>query len=194
MSLPKQTLISISAVTVFTLSIAAGTLWWRMREKIPSPPLQALSQSQALSQPVLNLKPAPTFQLPDALGKTHTLEEFRGNTVLLHFWASWCAPCVTELPQWIELSTAFKNMPVRMIAVSLDQKWEDAQKILPSSKLSPNITSLLDISAQVPDLYGTYQFPETYLINPSLQIVTKWVGPQNWMGDEIQSLIRRQIQ
>src|SRR5690349_14880831 len=59
---------------------------------------------------------APSFELPDSEGKKHTLDSFRGNVVVLHFWASWCPPCLEEIPQWVELGNTFKNKPVKLVA------------------------------------------------------------------------------
>src|SRR4051812_3451868 len=71
-------------------------------------------------------KAAPSFELPDAQGKKYRLEDFKGNVVILHFWASWCPPCLDEIPQWVELGTTFHGEALKLVAISLDQKWEDA--------------------------------------------------------------------
>jgi thiol-disulfide isomerase/thioredoxin len=134
---------------------------------------------------------APNFELPDLQGKFHRLDEYRGQMILLHFWASWCAPCLDEIPQWVELAQTFAKKPLKLVAISLDQSWEDAQKVLPSQKLPENVISLLDLSAKTPDLYGTYQFPETYLIGPDQKIKAKWVGPQDWGSDPMRKQLEQ---
>ena len=143
----------------------------------------------------MGAKAAPTWELPDATGKKYRLENFKGKVVLLHFWASWCAPCLEEIPQWVELGTRYKDHPVMLIAVSLDKNWEDAQKVLPQQNLNPSqLVSFLDISGKTPDDYGTYQFPETYLINKDQRIVMKWVWPQAWDRPEIHKMIDQVLQ
>jgi cytochrome c biogenesis protein CcmG, thiol:disulfide interchange protein DsbE len=136
---------------------------------------------------------APAFELADFDGKRHQLEELRGNLIILHFWASWCAPCLEEIPHWVELGTVFENRPVKLVAVSLDQRKEDALKVFPNKNLKPNVISLYDPSGKVPDQYGSFQFPETYLINSELKIITKLVGPQDWSHPELRRVIERLI-
>lgn len=145
------------------------------------------STNSQVSSP--QIREAPDFDLPDSLGKRHSLTQFQGNAVILHFWASWCPPCLEEIPQWVELANAYKNRPIQLVAVSIDRTWSEALKILPSEKLPSNIMSLLDSEGKLPDLFGTYQFPETYLIDRNRKIRMKWVGPQNWNSNEIRSQI-----
>lgn len=128
------------------------------------------------------LRQAPSFELPDAKGQKHQLEEFRGKAIILHFWASWCPPCLEEIPQWVGLGPLLKGKPVQMIAISLDSKWEEALKVLPAENLGENITSLLDSEGASSEAYGSFQFPETYLLSADLKIVTKLVGPQDWQS------------
>lgn len=136
---------------------------------------------------------APRFEAKDVQGKTHRLEELSGNLVVLHFWAAWCPPCVDEIPRWVAASKKWANHPVKFLAVSLDSNWQEAEKIFPQKDLPPNLISLLDTSGKVPEEYGSYQFPETYLLNERLEIVTKWVGPQEWDGEAMSALIERAL-
>jgi peroxiredoxin len=135
---------------------------------------------QLSSQP----QPAPDFSLKDGSGKTRSLSELKGNLVILHFWATWCPPCTEELPQWLAAAKKADGKPVKWLAISLDKTWDLAHKLLPDSKLSPNVISVLDAELKVPDLYGSYQFPESYLISPDGKILYKWIGPQAWDSAE----------
>jgi cytochrome c biogenesis protein CcmG/thiol:disulfide interchange protein DsbE len=145
------------------------------------------------SRPAEVFKAAPNFELPDAQGRKYSLKDFAGSVVILHFWASWCPPCLDEIPRWVELGRIFKDRPVKLVAISLDPVWADALKILPTAKLIPNITSLIDTEGKTPDRYGSFQFPETYLLSPDLKVVIKWVGPQDWESPEIRNLIEKAL-
>jgi thiol-disulfide isomerase/thioredoxin len=127
---------------------------------------------------------APDFSLKDHLGHPHSLPEARGKVTLVHFWASWCPPCLQEIPDLIEFAAKwtekYPDKPIQVFAISLDEKWEDAEKVVTTDKLPKDMTSLLDLTAKVPDTYGTYQYPETYLIDKNGRIVTKWIGAQPW--------------
>lgn len=136
---------------------------------------------------------APEFSLKDFKGTAHRLSELKGNVVMLHFWASWCPPCLDEIPHWVELATRYKDRGLRLVAISLDEKWEDAHKILPSDQTLGKVLSLLDQGAKASDLYGSYQFPETYLLSPRLEILYKWVGPQDWQGEKMTKLIEKAL-
>ncbi len=139
-------------------------------------------------------KQAPSFDLPDSTGKRHSLQEFKGQWVMVHFWATWCAPCLSEIPNWVELENLFKSDPIRFIAMSEDSNWNDAHKSLPSEKLPTNVVSLLDADATVSDRFGTFQFPETYLIDPQQRVRFKWVGSQDWKRVETLNFIRNFLQ
>lgn len=149
-------------------------------------PFHSASPAQSASE---ESRQAPHFELFDFENKKRNLLEFQGKLIILHFWASWCPPCLDEIPHWVELGTAFKNEPVVFIAISLDQHPEEAIKILPVKNLTSNVISLIDPHSKVSDQYGSYQFPETYLISPNLKIITKLVGPQDWTSPVIHRLI-----
>lgn len=136
---------------------------------------------------------APAFELRDAKGKLHRLNDWKGEVVLVHFWASWCAPCLSEIPKIIELARRLEKMKVKVVAVSLDDQWVEAEKILKSSELPPQLISLLDESKTLPDEFGTYQYPETYLLNKEHKVVFKWVGPQDWTSEPIFQLLTRLV-
>lgn len=148
------------------------------------------SQSN-LSQGVL--RSAPQWTLKDSAGRSHQLQDLRGKAVVIHFWASWCPPCLDEIPNWIEFARRFKNdlknESVAFVAISLDSNWKDALKVLADAQVPTNMISVLDESSKIPEDYGTFQFPETYLLNTQHEIVTKWVGPQNWKSPSIDAQI-----
>jgi len=145
-----------------------------------------------------SLRKAPGFELPDGAGQKHRFEDSRGNVVFLHFWASWCPPCLEEIGPWVELAKSYTldpgHPPVRFVAVSLDKNWNDAHRFLAPDRVPAGMLSLLDPEATVPDLFGTYQFPETYLIDRQQRIVAKWVGPQDWSRPEIKQIVQRVIE
>jgi thiol-disulfide isomerase/thioredoxin len=141
---------------------------------------------------------APGFVLKDETGREHGLDELRGQLVVLHFWASWCPPCVEEIPLWMKLARKFRGRPVRFVAVSTDKKWEDAHRVLPSEGLPENVLSLIDPENSVPEKYGSFQFPETYILgsvgspaggagSKDLLIRDKWVGAQDWDNAAVQA-------
>ena len=169
------------------LGVVAFSLFWGYQDKSRVKPTPA-------STIIPYLRQAPSFELVDPDGKKHTLEEFRGSLTFLHFWASWCAPCLDEIPHWRSLGTRFKGRSAKFVAISLDQNWIDALKIFPAPEKSlDSLISLLDPTTQVAELYGSFQYPETYLLSPDLKVITKWVGPQDWNDPKMLELIDRMI-
>lgn len=179
--LSRKCLVLLGISGFGALILGSGYGYWILKgRKSPSnsgpPSLSLLSDPYSVSK----AKPAPRFELKDASGKVHRLHDYRDKLVLLHFWASWCPPCLDEIPQWVELATRFKDQPVQLVAISLDDAWEEAQKVLPDRNLPANLISVLDVTTKLPEEYGTYQFPETYLLDGEQKIIAKWVGPQDW--------------
>ncbi len=133
------------------------------------------------------LKKSPEFSLSQSSGKFFGSKDFNDHVVIVHFWASWCAPCIPEIP---EILSAAKKLPkdndgraIYWVLVSQDQSWDKAQSILKPEMLTENVISVIDPEAKISDSYGTYQFPETYLLNRDGGIAAKWIGSQQWSGD-----------
>lgn len=136
---------------------------------------------------------APNFRLKDAAGQSHDLSSSRGKWIIVHFWASWCPPCIDEIPNFLEFAKKMTDAPLQIVTISLDSDWKDAQKMLPQSQLASNMVSLLDPSLKIPETYGSYQYPETYLLAPDSEghrIRTKWVGAQEWNSETMQRELR----
>lgn len=145
-----------------------------------------VSRSRTAGRPADGLKSAPDFTLKKSNGDSIRLADWKDHMVVVHFWASWCAPCIPELP---EVLAAAKRLPkdrngraIYWLLVSQDQTWEKAHSILKEETLPENVFAVLDPEAAVSDLFGTYQFPETYLITRDRGIAAKWIGPQEWTG------------
>lgn len=109
------------------------------------------------------------------------LQALKGKPVLVHFWASWCPPCLPELPQIIEFAARVKPAGWTVLAVSTDSKPEAARAALPKGQALPeNFKVIYDPESKAAEGFGSYVFPESYWISPEGQIRQKWVGPQDW--------------
>jgi thiol-disulfide isomerase/thioredoxin len=104
---------------------------------------------------------APDFKLKDAAGKTWSLSALRGKPVLLNFWATWCPPCVEEMPSLENLSQRVGDR-LTVLTVSLDEDWNTVKKFFPRGT---SLSILLDVDKEVPKRYGTEKYPETFLID-----------------------------
>jgi cytochrome c biogenesis protein CcmG, thiol:disulfide interchange protein DsbE len=125
---------------------------------------------------------APDFTLQDG-ARTVSLHDFKGKTVLLNFWATWCPPCVQEMPSLVQLQQRMKDKGVVVLAVSLDVD-ESAYKHF-ITKHNVELLTLRDPDQKSNSLYGTYKFPETFVIDPSGKIRRKFIGAVDWNSAEI---------
>jgi thiol-disulfide isomerase/thioredoxin len=104
---------------------------------------EVLAHVQALaaqSAPLLEGAPAPGFELEDLKGNTVSLSDFRGKVVYIDFWASWCGPCLREMPYSHELIGRFKGKDVVFLYISLDEDGQNWRKAVAKLKLpSPQL-------------------------------------------------------
>jgi len=139
----------------------------------------------AADQPV---KKAPNFTLEDVQGNKVSLADYKGKVVILNFWATWCPPCIEEMPSMEKLHQRYKGDDFVLLAVNVE---ENSRKIVQKFlKKNPyTFPVLLDLDARVQQMYGAYRFPETVIINRNGDIVTKVLGGRDWMDPEIVSVI-----
>jgi|GEM_PF-1491745 len=124
-----------------------------------------------------DVKPAPDFSLKDSKGNTVSLKDFRGRTVLVNFWASWCAPCLEEIPSLLRMQKAMPKEKLTVLAVTVDTKWEDAHKAI---KPDADLLVLMDKDSSVAKSYGTVKFPESFVVDAKGNIVAKFIGSRTW--------------
>jgi len=125
-------------------------------------------------------KAAPDFTVSDGTRTVH-LADYRGKVVLLNFWFSSCPPCLEELPS---LEALHQQMPqVVILAVSVDEDPEEYRAFLQRHPLT--FVTVDDPEKRVNALYGTQQFPETYVIDRNGLIRRKFISAQQWNNPEI---------
>jgi cytochrome c biogenesis protein CcmG, thiol:disulfide interchange protein DsbE len=127
----------------------------------------------------------PDFELPNLDGKQVKLSDFKGQVVIVSFWASWCAPCLDEFPSMIELVDKLKGQ-VKLIAVSQDSAREEIDAFLKSFPKSkhPDIYILWDEKHTVGRQYDADRLPESFVAGKDLKLVRKIVGSINWATPE----------
>ena len=148
-------------------------------------PLVLLPACNRGSHPAQTGKVAPDFTVSDGAATVH-LAGYRGNVVLLNFWATWCAPCVVELPSLLQLHHQMPSLVI--LAVSID---DDPSAY--SSFIAEHHVDLITVrnpSQSAPALFHTEMWPETYVIDRQGIIRAKFVGPQDWTSPQIQDFLK----
>ncbi len=131
---------------------------------------------------------APNFTIKDS-DHSVTLSQFRGNIVLLNFWASWCPPCVEETPSLVEMQDRLRQKGVIVVAVSIDVDEAAYHRFLKAYKV--NMVTVREPSQKTAELYGTHGWPETYIIDRTGVIRRKFVGPVDWNSPEVTQFLSR---
>lgn len=135
-------------------------------------------------------KPAPDFELKDMNGKTIRLSAYRGQVVLLNFWATWCGPCKIEIPWFIEFQRTYKDRGFTVIGVSVDEDgWEAVRPFLASRKVNyPVVVSTLEVEQK---FGGVEALPISFLIDREGRIASTHVGlvTKKTYEDEIRRLL-----
>jgi peroxiredoxin len=125
---------------------------------------------------------APNFSVQDADRKV-TLGELRGKVVVLNFWATWCAPCVEEMPSLVQLQQRFKDKGLTVVGISIDADGDAYHKFLKDYKV--DFLTVRDPDQKTANLYGTFKWPETYIIDRDGIVRRKFIGAVEWSQPEI---------
>lgn len=126
-------------------------------------------QKEALQKPVRADpsewvgKPAPDFQVTDLKGETLSLKDYRGQVVLLDFWATWCGPCIAEMPKLKKTYEKYKNQNFQIIGISLDRSEEPLAAYIEKEGLA--WVHYWDESRDIRNLYKVWGIPTAFLID-----------------------------
>lgn len=130
--------------------------------------------------------PAPGFELKSLDGKTISLSDMQGNLVVLHFWATWCVPCVKEMPEFQKAHESFKDKKIKILAINLAESKKNVEKFIQSYSL--RLPILLDKFGKVAAKYKVTGLPVTYFIAPDGIVRERILG-----GGLTQALIDEKI-
>ncbi len=140
--------------------------------------------------------PAPDFTFPGLDGKNTSLSDYKGKVVLVNIWATWCPPCVYEMPSMQKLYNEFNGKNFEILAVSIDAAGVDAvAPFMKKHKLS--FPALMDPKGTIKSMYRVTGIPESFIIDKQGVLVGKIIGPRDWATQEVfgffQDLIQRPL-
>lgn len=155
---------------------------------VDKPPLKGQLEGNftLLDEPV----PAPNKTIAGEFGEAVTVADYQGQVVLVNFWATWCAPCVREMPSLDRLQSQLAPEGFKIMAVSIDRGGIDV--VLPFyQRLGlENLAIFLDSKGEYAQEYGLRGLPSTYLVDRQGRLVGGVEGPLDWDAPEVLELIR----
>ena len=132
------------------------------------------------------------FAMPDPSGKEISLSDYagKGKYVLIDFWASWCAPCIKEIPTLIEAYKLYKNKNFEIVGVSLDSKADPWKAAIKNNNMTwPQMSDLRQWDSQARIIYNFNSIPHTILLDPDGIIITKDLRGKKLL-EKLQELIK----
>jgi peroxiredoxin len=148
-------------------------------------PLALLPACNRGAHPGQTGHPAPDFTVSDGSTTIH-LANYRGQIVLLNFWATWCQPCVMELPSLLDLHHDQPNLAI--LAVSIDEDPDAYSHFIARRRV--DLITVRDPNETAAKLFHTDMWPETYVIDRKGVIRRKFVGAQDWSNPEIRAFLK----
>ncbi|HUJ24137.1 MAG TPA: TlpA disulfide reductase family protein [Bryobacteraceae bacterium] len=131
---------------------------------------------------------APGFSITADNGRTVSRNDFGGKLLVLNFWATWCQPCVEEIPSLDQFQRELASSGVVVLGVSVDKDPKAYQRFLNRAHVS--FMTARDPDNKINAEYGTFKFPETYIINRDGKVLVKVISATNWTDDKMVSYVK----
>ena len=131
---------------------------------------------------------APDFELMDIDGKTHRLSDYRGEVVIINFWATWCPPCREEMPSMARATALIEDDGIRMLAVNVGENEDTIFQFTANYPVS--FPLLMDLDSQVTEAWPIRGLSTTFVVDPEGRIAFRAIGGREWDEDEILAPVR----
>lgn len=156
------------------------------------PPLEGVFAEQFVLKEAPKTAPEAAFQSRD--GDLVRLSDFRGHVVLVNFWATWCAPCVEEMPTLDALAARLGEAGLKVLAVSQDAGGRETVEPYLRERLQlEHLEVFLDPQGSLARAMGMRVLPTTFLVDARGRVVGGMEGPADWDGSAAQKLIRHYL-
>ena len=156
--------------------------------------LQAELPSPELSHELNRLEPpvtAPGFSLTDMDGEQHTLDDYRGKVIMLNLWATWCPPCLREIPSMESIFQDLKDKGFVVLAVNQFETPDHVFAYMGQLSVYPTFPVLFDRDSQVSELYGVKGLPTTLLINKQGQVAYRALGGRDFDHPRVRAIVNQ---
>lgn len=136
-------------------------------------------------------QPAPDFMLTDLRGGEWQLSDLRGKLVFINFWATWCPPCIQELPSMNALNKRMDAASFQMLTILYNDRPELGQSMV--NKSGYTFPVLIDPDSSVGKQYGLTGVPETFIVDPQGILREKFIGPFAWNSREAVEMLEKYL-
>ena len=126
---------------------------------------------------------APSFTIVADNGRQVSTKDFGGKVLVLNFWATWCPPCIEEIPSLEAMAKQLAPKGVVVLGVSVDRNAAAYERFRKQARIT--FLTARDEEARISSSYGTFKYPETYVIDSQGRVRQKHIGPRNWLDPEI---------
>ena len=190
--------LSPSRVGAYLIVIFLGMLYWsepllKQRTRIFEGS-GAQNGSQTIipvNKALIELKSNKLISLEGLLSEAHRPD----GKILVNFWATWCDPCIEEIPTLATLGSQLQNqsdtsLPI-LVTISVDETADTVRKFTKNLNQPVPFLVLHDPDGSFSRQLGVTKFPETFLIDSKGKILQKWIGPQDWLSLEVLQILKK---
>jgi len=151
----------------------------------------------AMSEPGRHTEsPNPQEEVPnftfELAGQPRQLSDFRGQVVVLNFWATWCPPCVAEMPSLERIHQRYSGRGLVVLGISVDADAAEYENFLRTYKIT--FLNYRDPEKRISTRYGTFMYPETYIIDRQGRLIRKVIGAYEWDSPDILDYFNRLVE
>jgi len=148
--------------------------------------MKAQAESEKIKKSLVVGKPFPDFEGKNLAGKAFSLKDYKGKVVLIDFWATWCGPCVAELPHVKETYSLYNSKGFEVIGISLDRDRAKLEGFIEKEKMG--WTQHFDEGGVIATKYGVNSIPTTYLIDGEGKIIAS-----NLRGKRLEEEVKKAL-
>jgi len=172
---------SILTIAFGVLMVVVASVW-----------IRSLVPPESPSGSLAFLSAAPELPIYDRTGKRIDLAKEKGHLIIVHFWATWCPPCVEEIPALSKFWDRYRGRSdVVLYAVSVDKDWKVIDEF---GRKNPNdLPVYRDPNAATAQRFGTSQYPETYIVNKAGRVIYRVQGGVEWNDPSVQQRIEQML-
>jgi thiol-disulfide isomerase/thioredoxin len=133
----------------------------------------------------------PALALRDLAGRPHEFAAYRGQVLLVNFWATWCEPCREEMPSLQRLRDRLAGRPFAILAVNYGESAGQIAQFLPRAGIALDFPLLLDPGQRTARAWAVRLLPTSFLVGADGQVRYRVIGELDWTGDEADGVVRR---